>query len=685
MVPHRLLHLKNGLIRSNIKPSSIAFFRSPTTLFLGTGRRSLRFLETTKLDPQPTGTAPSPVSEIIVQTVPHPAEAIVEEEEGIMNSQKESELLAMQHILGLKNAADDLKIKPKELERLERLKAAEPVFVCVDLEAFEFSQEKITEVGVSILDSRHVLGTDPAPDGSHWLSKINTRHMIIKEHKHLVNKRFVHGCPDKFNFGASELVSLKDIRNTLIELFNNPTSESLRASDNGSRKLILVGHGLSNDTAYLNKLKFAPHAKGNILQDVDTQRFVGTKKTTVGLSKLMAGLGVEPENLHNAGNDAAYTMQALVLITVQHTNDPGAYLKAVTNAKGKVDPAKQRYKEHRAKMREKKAADERARALAASSTEQTVRQGPTPGLPSKPLFTGPPRGHQQFPAARQDITRSSVETRPLPRAEQALSGNQNLDDKHYTSSVDHTPFYDDFVTGSSNGLPPSRAETTARGMAAQQLREKVGDRVPASKRIPLPKGPSLSASTIVSSSSEQAGRLVSSRKRKSSDPEPVPTKHVEKPAKAQPAEWDDDDFSISPAFHRDDDRSNRRPTRDDQRESEVMADSQPHNGAIRRIQSKDVPKSRTQLRAMIDAMRNSPDGPVRKVYAKSATDDEEPRFIPVNRSHTAYNEPINTTHVQSEASSIHENKQVFVQKEVDKHRENSPHLKMLEGKDKSGT
>ncbi|KAH0289394.1 hypothetical protein KCU62_g4360, partial [Aureobasidium sp. EXF-3399] len=302
-----------------------------------------------------------------------------------MNSAKEAELLTMQHILGLKDASDEsLNVKPKELERLQRLKAAEPVFICIDLEAFEFDQGKITEVGVSVLDSRHVLSNNPGPDGMQWLSKITTRHLIIKEHKHLVNKRFVHGCPDKFNFGNSEIVSLDRVHSTLTQLFDNPSPSSMLTSDLGARKLILVGHGLSNDTAFLNKLHFAPHANGNVIQDIDTQRFVGTKKKPVGLSRLLAGLGVSAENLHNAGNDAAYTLQALVLITVQHTNNPGAYIKAVEEAKGKIDPAKQRYKDHKAKIRVQKAA-ERAKAAKLARAQQALEKPTTESVPADPL------------------------------------------------------------------------------------------------------------------------------------------------------------------------------------------------------------------------------------------------------------------------------------------------------------
>ncbi|KAG9668705.1 hypothetical protein KCU99_g7333, partial [Aureobasidium melanogenum] len=364
MIPRRALHLKNGVIRSVLKSS---FEYTPVTLSIKTGRRALSFLEATatssrliKSDFESIATIQKALPNVfIAEGVKLPVEDILKLRLDNMNAQKEAELLAMQHILGLKDASDEaVKIKPKQLERLQHLKAAEPVFVCVDLEAFEFAQDKITEVGLSILDSRHVIGADPGPDGKGWLSKINTRHILIKEHKHLVNKRFISGCPDKFNFGDSEVVPLRHIHKTLTQLFDNPSPASIRASDRGSRNLIFVGHGLSNDTLYLNKLKFDPNAKGNIIHKVDTQKFVGTKKQQVGLSKLLAGLGIEPENLHNAGNDAAYTMQALLLITVQHTNNPGAYVKAVADAKAKVDPAKQRYKDHKATIRANKLAQE---------------------------------------------------------------------------------------------------------------------------------------------------------------------------------------------------------------------------------------------------------------------------------------------------------------------------------------
>ncbi|KAI5247822.1 hypothetical protein E4T43_01809 [Aureobasidium subglaciale] len=496
--------------------------------------------------------------------------ASVETEEAGMNSQKEAELLAIQYILGLKDATDDsVKIKPKDLERLERLKAAEPVFVCVDLEAYEFAQDKITEVGVSILDSRDIVGTDSGTDGTTWLSKIKTRHMIIQEYKHLVNKRFVHGCPDKFNFGKSEIVSLRNIHQTLTQLFENPSPESSRPSDSGSRRLILVGHGLSNDTAYLNKLKFAPHARGNIIQDVDTQKFVGSKKQTVGLNKLMLGLGVEADNLHNAGNDAAYTLQALVLMTVQHTNEPGAYINAVANAKAKLDPAKQRYKDHKAniaKLKELKRAEKNTAALPVVKTPRDQIAAAPPSVETKALPNSalritktPLNGSIISSLDRYGLSKSmagsdSVPVETLLQEEVKRDNEWNLREWDLRAPINPTR------------PPPNRDELQARGRAARKLLRDNKGKIPDFKRISLDTWnghASFPAPKPLVGPSEPE----SSSKRKSSDAEPDSGDHYTKHAKASlsteriqtrsrgvrtPVKddlWDDDDdFSISPSF-----------------------------------------------------------------------------------------------------------------------------------------
>lgn len=507
MILRRALHLKNGVIHSFVKTSSI--ISSELAIPFRTGHRSLGSLVETA-----SGSRLAGADFESVATTQKALPDVLAGEVDTMNAQKEAELLAMQHVFGLKDASDDaVGIKTKQLQRLQHLKAAEPVFICVDLEAFEFAQDKITEVGVSVLDSRHIIGTDPGPDGKEWLSKIGTRHILIKEHKHLVNKRFVHGCPDKFNFGTSEVVSLKNIHKTLTQLFDNPSPNSIRASDEGSRKIILVGHGLSNDTVYLQKLKFAPNAKGNIIQHVDTQKFVGSKKQQVGLSKLMTGLGIEPENLHNAGNDAAYTMQALLLMTVQHTNDPGAYVKAVADAKAKVDPAKQRYKDHKAAIRAEKLAQE-GEGPANVALQRTIRLGQHTARPALP-----PAAQNHSLLASENINRAS------------LIGSQPQSDAILGSRTSRTHQEPDVPASAISELNKSilsgkttSDESTTHKISAQSSHQ--GDEGISPYRTPsLPKHHNHSTHLHSSPTDHTAHTSSSSRKRKGSSTESVSGGH----------------------------------------------------------------------------------------------------------------------------------------------------------------
>lgn len=50
----------------------------------------------------------------------------------------------------------------------------------------------------------------------------------------------------------------------------------------------------------------------NVVATVDTAS-IGPNKNAIGLKKLCQAMNMEPHSLHNAGNDAAYTLRALIL------------------------------------------------------------------------------------------------------------------------------------------------------------------------------------------------------------------------------------------------------------------------------------------------------------------------------------------------------------------------------------
>ena len=197
-----------------------------------------------------------------------------------------------------------------------------PVFVAIDVEAYERDNSKITEIGIATLDAKDFISVEPCGTGEepkvgkNWWKFIHARHIRIAEHMHYVNSEFVQGCPNAFEFGQSEVVSLRD------------TAVSLRSIFEGfsDRNVILVGHGIHADIQYLAKLGFNPldlssaAAEGTtagLLEVLDTavlyQSHSQTQNTT-SLGNMMFDLKLDAWNLHNGGNDAVYTLQSMLAI-----------------------------------------------------------------------------------------------------------------------------------------------------------------------------------------------------------------------------------------------------------------------------------------------------------------------------------------------------------------------------------
>jgi len=103
----------------------------------------------------------------------------------------ERQMRTLQQMLGITNA-EDLQDEMKDA-----------VFVCIDVEAYEHAQEKITEIGVAVLDTRDLVGLTLDSPRDAWLSKFKHAHYRMVDYAELRNKSFVQGCPDSFNFGVT--------------------------------------------------------------------------------------------------------------------------------------------------------------------------------------------------------------------------------------------------------------------------------------------------------------------------------------------------------------------------------------------------------------------------------------------------------------------------------------------------
>ncbi|KAN0114967.1 hypothetical protein V8E51_004511 [Hyaloscypha variabilis] len=215
---------------------------------------------------------------------------------------------------------------PGQLIRFEQ--EASVVFVCVDVEAYERNTKLVTEVGIATLDTKDLASVVPGEGGANWMSCIRARHFRINEHKHLNNVEFVAGCADKFEFGASEFINLKDAPHIIAGCFKYPFSKPEETTfgheDHPKRNIILVGHDVGADINFLQTIGYDVHNLSNLLETADTAfmwRYLKREGNPRNLGSILAELGIIGWNLHNAGNDAVYTLQAMIAIAIKHIEE----------------------------------------------------------------------------------------------------------------------------------------------------------------------------------------------------------------------------------------------------------------------------------------------------------------------------------------------------------------------------
>lgn len=174
------------------------------------------------------------------------------------------------------------------LSELHQLISSSRNIVCIDVEQHEYSK-KITEVGVSTY--------------YHETREIKTNHYIIEEYYHHRNRKRVPDNKDNFNHGTSKKISINDLRDVLNLHTNNAC--------------FIAGHAFSNDTKMLGEILDI-----NGTKILDTQYFAKyyfKENKTFGLETLLKTFKIFYECLHNAGNDAYYTLQCL--LAMQHQKE----------------------------------------------------------------------------------------------------------------------------------------------------------------------------------------------------------------------------------------------------------------------------------------------------------------------------------------------------------------------------
>ena len=176
------------------------------------------------------------------------------------------------------------------------------VFVSVDVEAWEKSPHPITEIGVSTLDTADLEGVAPGEGGVSWLALIKARHFRISEHLDKVNCEHLVGCPERFEFGASEIISTAVADEKLDECF---TIEYDKLGFFGPRRVVFVGHDGEADIKFLRRVGYDVQKLPQLHDKLDTVRVFRAFRhdLTSNPSRLVSvlyDLDITGWNVHNA-------------------------------------------------------------------------------------------------------------------------------------------------------------------------------------------------------------------------------------------------------------------------------------------------------------------------------------------------------------------------------------------------
>ena len=167
-------------------------------------------------------------------------------------------------------------------EAAQILRSDVPVLI-FDMEAYEYKQSKITEVGFLSVKN----------------GKIGEfQHLIIEENLNYRNKNYISDEKDNFNFGRSKVVTMKDAVKILASQIDKHD--------------VLLGQSIQSDFNYFGKMTrgYGDIFEGKKVLDTSNMSTVISEDNSImSIQRGLEFLEIEHKNLHNAGNDVFYTLK----------------------------------------------------------------------------------------------------------------------------------------------------------------------------------------------------------------------------------------------------------------------------------------------------------------------------------------------------------------------------------------
>lgn len=168
------------------------------------------------------------------------------------------------------------------------------ILFCIDVEAWEVNTKVVTELGIAIFD--------PRKQSNALMPNITLIHIIIKENMRRKNGRFVPEHSRNYNgkttYILSEVEAVKFIQSLIQYYFVDIKHK---------RQCYLVGHDVRGDIQWM--LKLGIHFPADT-SSLDTQKIYAASHGMNGasLKNALRSADIPHAFLHNAGNDAYYTL-----------------------------------------------------------------------------------------------------------------------------------------------------------------------------------------------------------------------------------------------------------------------------------------------------------------------------------------------------------------------------------------
>ena len=169
----------------------------------------------------------------------------------------------------------------------------ELILPCVDVEAFEFAQDQVLEIGVSYIDVKQ-------------LSVTHTDHYIISQYRNRRNGKYVCDNKDNFDFGESKIVRMQEVSRDLSNTFK--------------RMGAISAFGTKSDCKHLINSNIHVPSKRVDVNTLYETCYQFDKHRQISLKRLCEQFGHTLDHPHNAGNDAHVTALCLVDI-LKHIRD----------------------------------------------------------------------------------------------------------------------------------------------------------------------------------------------------------------------------------------------------------------------------------------------------------------------------------------------------------------------------